>query len=492
VALAADRPKLALVAVLIAGVHPLLTETSDPLLFNDATYRRYPDLADGYAGFKRRIGKRKLLYFADGPHASVAVTDELGDLILRVNGKPDASTGRDMTTQTLVGHLPMLFHAAPRKVFLVGLGSGVTAGAVLAHEQAQLTVAEISEEVVEAQRFFESVNGRPLENPRTTLVVDDARTVMRSSDTRYDVIVSEPTNPWQAGVAGLFTVEFYDLVRARLNPGGVFMQWMHAYETNDALMSLVVATLLDRFAHVSVFEVGPSDFAFLAGDQPLDFTPTAFAARVAGVRGSLERVDAGRPFVLLATQVKSSESLRNDFPGAPVNSDDHPLLELRAPVAFFANQGSLALLRSDDRVHRRGRLMVDDWLSAHPLEAADVEGLARFARHLVSDVFRRSGLRLARKYLPAEHPVRVRATAQADAVSLLPWPPGDLGNAAWARLASQHYDNHFVRWAPVDIAPLVAALQGLDPARARPLGAALADAGCRHESREVCARLRGD
>ena len=492
VAWGAGRPRLALVAVLVAGVHPLASSTSDPRLFNDGTYRRHRPLVGGFANFQAVVARNELLYFADGPHASVTTARFGEDVVLRVNGKPDASTGADMSTQMLLGHLPMLFHPAPKDVFVVGLGSGVTAGAVLAHDGTRLTVAEISEEVVAAQRSFEAHNGRPLANPRTTLVVDDARTVMRASEATYDVVISEPTNPWQAGVAGLFTVEFYDLVKSRLNPGGVFTQWMHAYETNDALMSLVVATLLDRFAHVTVFEIGPSDFAFVASDQPLPFTPATFAARVASVHDHLKRIDAERPFVLLATQVKSAASLRAHFPTKPVNSDDYPILELEAPVAFFGYQSSMALYKVDDRLHRRGRLFVDDWLAAHPLDAGDVDGMARFSRRLVSDIFRRGGLRLARAHLPADHPARQQFRIEAGAVALGPWPPPNLDDPAWLRLASQFYDTKFVRWAPIDVAPLEAAAARLGGTHAKPLRRALVDAACRHETREVCARVRGD
>jgi len=488
------RSRSLLLGVLLAGAWPLLTSASDPRLTNDGTYRRHRPLTAGFEGFAASVRRADQLYFADGPHASVSVLRAGDQTTLRVNGKPDASTGADMTTQSLLGHLPMLLHPAPHDVFVLGLGSGVTAGAVLAHGEVDLTVAEISQEVVDAERHFRHVNGAPTQDPRTRLLVDDARTVLRVDATRYDVFVSEPTNPWQAGVSGLFTVEFYDLVRARLKPGGLFVQWMHVYETDDAMVSLVVATLLDRFPHVAVFEIGPSDFAFVAGERPLTLDPDAFASRVAHVAPHLARVDAERPFVLLATQVKSAATLRADFPDEPVNSDEYPVLEMRAPVAFFANQTSYGLLRSDDRVRRRGTLLVDHWLAARGLQAEDIDGLARFGRRLISDVCRRSLWRLAQRLLGPDHPTTRRAATQADAVDLRGWRHGETAaeRAAWLRLAIAHYDRGFVRWAPTELTPLLTALDRLDPADRERIRGALVTAACRHESEDVCARLRRD
>ncbi len=496
VAWRSERRRMAVAAVLLAAIHPLATDPADPRLFNEGAYRRHRPLTGGFANFEKTVALSRLLYYADGPHASVSVSHLGSDLVLRVNGKPDASTGADMTTQSLIGHMPVLLHEAPRDVFLVGLGSGVTAGAVLAHPDLKLTVAEISEEVVAGHRFFGAVNGLPLKDPRSTLVVDDARTVLRASPAKYDVVISEPTNPWQAGVAGLFTVEFYDLVKTRLKPGGVFAQWMHAYETNDALVSLVLTTLRSRFEHVAVFELGPSDFAFIARDQPLHFEPASFAKRVSTVAESLGRVDAARPFVLLATQVMSAESVSARVGAEPLNTDAHPVLELRAPVAFFANQSSLVLFRADDRLHVRGALFVDQWIREHGLQPADVEGMARFGRRLISDVMRRSVWQLARAHLGLEHETTQRLTRHTDALDLYGWQAGhaaatnDAERAAWIRLGIAHYERHFVRWAPVPVEPLERAIRALDQVHARPLRGALIEAACRREKQEVCARLR--
>ncbi len=463
VAVGSGRRRLAVLALLVAGLHPVLDAPTDPRLLTEGTYRRGHPLGAEFADFVKLTAENDLISVAEGPHATVTTSLLGAQIVLRVNGKPDASTGADMSTEVLLGHLPVLLHEAPRDVFLLGLGAGVTAGAVLAHD-VQLTVAEISEEVVEAERYFAGFNGEPLKDPRTRLVVEDARTVLRAEATRYDVVVSEPTNPWQAGVAGLFTTEFYDLVKTRLRPGGLFAQWMHAYEANDVMVALVVATLNDRFAHVSAFEIGPSDFLFVAGERPLTLDPTRFAARVATVGNDLERVDAERPFVLLATQVESSESLRADFPKAPVNTDENVLLEELSGPAFFAGRNSRVLFRGDERLAARGALLVDQWLRHRPLEGADVDGLARFGRRVASDAMRRSTYRLAREMLGPDHETTRQLRVLAEPLELLEWPhptkTSDL--EALAGLLLTYCERQFVRWAPPPVDRLEALLDTLE------------------------------
>ena len=122
-------------------------------------------------------------------------------------------------------------------VAVVGLGSGVTAGAALTHPLERLEIIEISPEVVEASRLFDPYSGKPLSDPRTRLIVGDARThftLQRRDSSLYDVIISEPSNPWMAGVAALFTREFFEASSARLAPGGIICQWAHTYDISDA------------------------------------------------------------------------------------------------------------------------------------------------------------------------------------------------------------------------------------------------------------------
>ena len=150
-------------------------------------------------------------------------------------GKPDASTNPgDILTQSLLAHLPALFAGEPERGLVIGYGSGMTAGALLAHPEIQrLDVLELESGVIRSSPYFHSVNGDPFADPRTQLIIEDGRTHLSYTDRRYDVITSEPSNPWMSGVSNLFTVEFYEAVKRRLAPGGVFAQWVQNYDLSD-------------------------------------------------------------------------------------------------------------------------------------------------------------------------------------------------------------------------------------------------------------------
>ena len=135
-----------------------------------------------------------------------------------------------MLTQRLLAHVPLLLHPDPKRVAILGLGSGVTLGSALTHPIGRADVLEISPEVVAASRFFDKENHRAIANPNTRVIVGDGRTHLVLTRERYDVIVSEPSNPWMAGIASLFTREFFAMARARLQPGGVLCQWAHTYD----------------------------------------------------------------------------------------------------------------------------------------------------------------------------------------------------------------------------------------------------------------------
>lgn len=467
-------------AAAVIGVgHLILFTSPDPRMLNLGLYRRQTQLGADFARFRAANTADRLAYVGEGPHAAVTVR-ESGKRPLRVmtvNGKPDASNGADMNPQVIIAHLPLLLHPAPKRVFVLGMGSGVTAGAALTHGL-PVDVAEISGEVVEAARLFAPSNEGLHAHPNATIFVEDARTVLRFAPTMYDVIISEPTNPWQAGIAGLFTVEFFDQVRARLAPGGLFLQWMHSYEIDDASMRMVVATLLARFRYVSVFEMGRNDYAFIAGDQPLILDPAAFEARFMrpAVRRNLGRIGMGHPFALLATQVKDATRLRAEVDGE-INSDAHPLLEFRAPAHFFAESESDLFDRLDDNRHLGGRLLVDDWLAARPLDAAAVAALHDATAPFPLTRARRAALlRLARGHLDPQDPRTPRLIRQTlvedpeDAAPALETMPTDVAaiRAAFERELLL-FEGRFHRWAPPPIAPLEALLQALDGQGAAPI-----------------------
>ena len=283
----------------------------------------------------------RLMHYREGATATVAVREAVGNTTLSIDGKVDASNVSDMLTQRLLAHLPLLLHPAPRRVAILGLGSGVTLGAALTHGIARADVLEISPEVVEASRFFELENHRALADPRTRLIVGDGRPHLMFSRSSYDVIISEPSNPWMAGIASLFTREFFESARARLSPGGVLCQWAHAYDISDADLRSIVATFLSVFPDGTLWLVGEGDVLLIGSTGPLAprFAEIGRHYRERpGVAGDLLDVGVRDDFAVLSLFVAEGQTLARYAARAPLQTDDWAGLEFSGPRSIFGRQ----------------------------------------------------------------------------------------------------------------------------------------------------------
>ena len=352
-------------------------------------------------GFRQMQARMHLLYHRDGSGSSVAVTETRTEdgaelITLRTNGKVDASSGNDMSTQMLLGHIPLLSHPRATNVLVVGAGSGVTAGAVLQHPSVQhVDVVEISPEIVEAARtYFARFNHGSLTDPRTRLHLEDAKTFLQTTPERYDVIVTEPSNPWMAGVAALFSREFYEDCRARLQPGGLVAQWLQTYETDDATCELVLATFSAVFPQVSLWQTGNGDLLLLGslGSQEPDLDRLAVRLAEPAVAADLARVGIRGMTPFLSLQLVAAGDGAS-VPGSDtrLHSDFVPRLEYSAQRAFFVREQATGVYRLAELNSTRPRTPLGRWLAKHPLTAADCEALgAEFARAQVPgpDLFR--------------------------------------------------------------------------------------------------------
>jgi spermidine synthase len=274
-----------------------------------------------------------LLYYREGASATVSVKRLTGTTTLAVDGKTDASNRGDMLTQKLAAHLPLLLHENPREVAIVGFGSGVTVGAALRHPVARVDVVEISREVIEASRFFAAENHDALSDPRMRLIIGDGRSHLLLSQHKYDVIISEPSNPWIAGVSALFTREFFLAARERLAPGGLICQWANAYSISDRDLRSIVATFLSVFPDGTAWLMGADDVLLVASSSPLD-------SRLANIEGNWHRpgvatdlaeVSALEPFSVWSLLVGGPKELARYSAGAPLLNDDRMTLEFSSP-----------------------------------------------------------------------------------------------------------------------------------------------------------------
>ncbi|MDX1952126.1 MAG: fused MFS/spermidine synthase [Verrucomicrobiota bacterium] len=308
----------------------------------------------------RDRGQRvKLLFYRDAADATVSVetgtAESYGDQrVLRINGKADASTQGDLSTQYLLGHLPFFARPDSKEVFILGFGSGITAGAVLGHPIDRVTIAENCRPVLEAARFFERWNRGVLTNSRTRIFREDARTILKLSPDKYDIIISEPSNPWVAGIGSVFSKEFYEIASNRLKDGGVMAQWFHIYEMHDGIVSLVIRTFSSVFPHVEIWDTEDGDIVLLGSHKPWETGPAQYQKVYERNRPRLDLEEIGlkTPLSVWARQI-ASQNTAYAIPGnGPIQTDEFPVLEYSAPEAFFIGRPAEELFRYDERIRQ--------------------------------------------------------------------------------------------------------------------------------------------
>ena len=277
------------------------------------------------AGSELHAGE--ILYLREGAAGTVTVRRIDRSLVLAIDGKVDATdAGGDLLTEKLLAHLPLRLLLQPRSVCVIGLASGVTAGAVLTYPVDRLDVVEVSPEVVQASHLFDRVNGRPLADRRAQLILNDGRNHLALTSRRYDAILSEPSNPWISGMNALFTRDFFRIARRALNPGGVLAQWFHLYNMPpDDLRSLLRA-FTDVFPSAELWQLNDGDVLLTgyANDQMPHFlveTPPAAAA------ADLSAAGVAEPLLLSTLYVMRGADLARFASGAVANTDDLPVLE---------------------------------------------------------------------------------------------------------------------------------------------------------------------
>lgn len=279
-----------------------------------------------------------LVFMADGVNDSVSVFRSDNYVALRVNGKTDASTG-DARTQLLLAHLGAAFHPAPRRVLVIGFGSGMTASALARYPDiARIDCVEIEPAVLRAAPYLQTLNRGVLRDPRLHLIFDDARNFLLTSRQQYDLIVSEPSNPWIAGVATLFTVEYYRAIRRHLAPAGIFVQWLQAYSLSPADLRMVAASLAPHFPEVTLWRGEESDLLFLCrtDSSPLSFERLRSLWPNESLRADFEPMDVHQPEGLLAYFLLDDSAVRALAAHAALNTDDRTLLEYHAPQTMLA------------------------------------------------------------------------------------------------------------------------------------------------------------
>lgn len=297
----------------------------------------YWDLYDRPLSLKENAKTTDVIYAADGLNATISVARTDDYVALRTNGKVDASS-EDQATQLLVGHIGGMLHPAPRRVLVIGFGSGMTVSALARYPELEhLDCVEIEPAVIHAAPLLTQLNRNVLQDPRVHVYVDDGRNFLLTTQNRYDLIVSEPSNPWIAGVATLFTKEFYHAAQARLAPGGVFVQWVQAYSLYPEDLEMVLATFLTEFHGATLWHGDSPDLLLVAPSPP----STQILARVQSLWNNprlhedFEKLGMEDPAGVFGFYLLDDAGLRRLAAGAPLNTDDRTLLEYHAPRALL-------------------------------------------------------------------------------------------------------------------------------------------------------------
>lgn len=339
----APRGKPAYVTAIVVGVAGVVFASAlahfDPAAMAAGVYRtgraRYND--EG----------QKVLFYKDGKTASIGSMDfEDGTRNISTNGKPDAALqmdpakppSLDESTMVIAAVLPLALHPAPHEAAAIGFGSGLSTHALLGDKRIErVDTIEIEHAMYEGARVFLPLNERAYDDPRSHIYFEDAKTYFASHAKSYDIILSEPSNPWVSGVATLFSREFYRFVPRHLKQGGILVQWIQLYEINDALVGTIINALSESFADFRIYQTGTGDMLVLASHgAPLgEISEAPF--KEPGLQPLLKRLKIESPADLEIRRIGDRRSLGPFFSAltSRANSDFYPLISLEAPRTRF-------------------------------------------------------------------------------------------------------------------------------------------------------------
>jgi spermidine synthase len=291
-----------------------------------------PLTVNGVQAWMNRV-RREVVWDRDGVEASIAIVRPSAGLAFFVNGKSDGGIVSDAAVNVMLGLLGALLHEEAATGLVVGLGAGQSAGWLAqAPSMKRVDVVEIEPAVDEMARRCKELNWDVLNHPKVRRIYNDAREVLMTTRERYDVIASAPSNPYRAGIADLYTAEFYGSVRSRLNPGGMFLQWLQGYSVDSRTVRTVLATLASVFPYVEIWQTKVADIIMVCSMQPIRHDVPMLrerirqepyrsacrqAWRVNDVEGLLSRHIAGPA---LAQTVAAQE-------GGRINTDDRNIVE---------------------------------------------------------------------------------------------------------------------------------------------------------------------
>ena len=331
--------------------------------------RNVPEIPKVLVAYGRYAATRvnqpmEIVYMGEGWNASVAVSRLPGGVLNYHNaGKVQASSEpQDMRLQRMLGHLTTLIPKDPSKVLVIGCGAGVTAGAVSIEPRLkQLTIAEIEPLVPQVvSTYFAEHNFDVVRNPKTRVHLDDARHYLLTTDEKFDAITSDPLDPWVKGAAMLYTREFFEIVKSRLNPGGVVTLFVQLYESNMPAVKSEIATFMEAFPNGVVWgntqDGRGYDLVLMAQVEPLHIDVDAMQAKLsspeyAQVAYSLGQIGISSAVDLFATYAGRGPEMQTWMQDAMINRDRNLRLQYLAGLGLNLYQSDR--IYSDMVAHAR-------------------------------------------------------------------------------------------------------------------------------------------
>ncbi len=369
------------------------------------------------------------IFYKDGKTASVALNQQNdGMLVLITNGKADAAIQMDPSkqyttdeiTQTIVGPLAIAYKPDAKRIANIGFGSGMTAHALLASaEIEQLDTIEIEPAMVEAARLYGDHVSRVFDDPRSVIHIEDAKSYFSLANTLYDIIITEPSNPWVSGVASLFSTEFYRHTKRHIKDDGIFVQWIQLYEFTDDLVFSILKALSENFEDFVIYNSEEHNILIVAKKDGQLGNPDWTAIFDTPLAGELAKIDVNNRDDMLIRKIIGKKQVLPllESQSVPANSDYFPFVDQNAGKARFA-QSSSSMFSS----WWRASLPLLEMLNG---DAIDFENLTRtFQLFRVSQ--KSNATWLYRTFVNGESEETLAAEAY--------YPPGLLGiEAKWIR-----------------------------------------------------------
>ena len=273
---------------------------------------------------------QKLLSYDEGTSSTVAVVEnDAGYKLLIVNGVYEVATDYTiLRTFRMLGHLPLLLHPDPQNALVISFGAGVTTGAVARHDLQQIDTVEISPEVIKANQYFIEESQDVLSDPRVNLIVDDGRNYLLRTSNTYDVITADATHPTGSDSWVLYTQEFYELCRSKLNADGYMAQWLPLHALAPVDYKTIVKTFQSVFPETTIWFT--NDYTILLGSVKkleIDFADFSRRLREKRINEDLTAYNLDHPYDFLGSFILGSDSIKTYTQGSRLNTDNHPYVQ---------------------------------------------------------------------------------------------------------------------------------------------------------------------